>query len=117
MDRISLGEQLTTMDLIRRNPKRTQERLARLRKIAQPKEVKRRFASEFDSSSDYLDWHRISSDNVDYEVTPLVKGAGRLGELVDWCDSNCNGIYIIGKNNNIYFKDENDAAMFALVWK
>ena len=116
MDRISLGEQLTTMDLIPRNPKRTQERLARLRKIAQPKEVKRRFASEFENS-EYLEWTRISSDNVDYEVKPLVKGAGRLGELVDWCDDNCNGIYIIGKNNNIYFKEENDAAMFALVWK
>ncbi len=104
------------MDLIRRNPKRTQERLARLRKIAQPKEVKRRFTSEFENE-EYLEWTRISSDNVDYEVKPLVKGAGRLGELVDWCDDNCNGIYIIGKNDKIYFKDENDAAMFALVWK
>jgi len=116
VDRISLGEQLTAMDLIRRNPKRTQERLARLRKIAQPKEVKRRFASEFENE-EYLEWTCISSDNVDYEVKPLVKGAGRLGELVDWCDGNCNGIYIIGKNNKIYFKDKNDAAMFALVWK
>ena len=111
-----MGEQLVTMDLIRRNPKRTQERLARLRKIAQPKEVKRRFASEF-KNEEYLKWTRISSDNVDYEVKPLVKGAGRLGELVDWCDDNCKGIYVIGKSNKMYFEDDNDAAMFALVWK
>ena len=101
-------------ELIRRS--RVQERLARLRKIAQPKKVKRRFASEFENE-EYLKWTRISSDNVDYEVKPLVKGAGRLGELVDWCDDNCNGIYVIGKADKIYFEDENDAAMFALVWK
>ena len=74
-------------ELIRRS--RVQERLARLRKIAQPKKVKRRFASEFENE-EYLKWTRISSDNVDYEVKPLVKGAGRLGELVDWGVVNCN---------------------------
>ena len=63
MDGVSLGE------LIRRS--RVQERLARLRKIAQPKKVKRRFASEFENE-EYLKWTRISSDNVDYEVKPLV---------------------------------------------
>ena len=108
MDGVSLGE------LIRRS--RVQERLARLRKIAQPKKVKRRFASEFENE-EYLKWTRISSDNVDYEVKPLVKGAGRLGELVDWCDDNCKGIYVIGKSNKMYFEDDNEAAMFALVWK
>jgi len=90
-------------ELIRRNPKRTQERLLRLRRIVGPeKNPKRRFASDFDNE-DYLKW--------------TVKGAGRLGELVDWCDDNCNGIYVIGKSDKIYFEDENDAAMFALVWK
>ena len=108
MGGVSVGE------LIRRS--RVQERLARLRKITQPKEVKRRFASDFDND-DYLKWTAISSEKIDYELKPLIKGAGRLGELVDWCDDNCNGIYVIGKADKIYFEDENDAAMFALVWK
>ena len=104
-------------ELIRRNPKRVQERLLRLRKIVGPeKNPKRRFSSDFDNY-DYLEWTAISSDKIDYEVKPLVRGAGRLGELVDWCDDNCNGIYVIGKANKIYFEDENDAAMFTLVWK
>ena len=72
--------------------------------------------SDFDNDN-YLKWTAISSDKIDYELKPLVKGAGRLGELVDWCDDNCNGIYVIGKADKIYFEDENDAAMFALVWK
>ena len=108
MGGVSVGE------LIRRS--RVQERLARLRKITQPKEVKRRFASDFDND-DYLKWTAISSEKIDYELKPLIKGAGRLGELVDWCDDNCNGIYVIGKSDKIYCEDENDAAMFALVWK
>jgi hypothetical protein len=104
-------------ELIRRNPLRTQERLMRLRRIVGPeKNPKRRFASDFDND-DYLKWTAISSDKIDYELKPLVRGAGRLGELVDWCDDNCNGIYVIGKSDKIYFEDENDAAMFALVWK
>jgi hypothetical protein len=104
-------------ELIRRNPKRVQERLLSLRKIVGPeKNPKRRFVSDFDNE-EYLEWTPISSNNVDYGVTPLVKGAGRLGELVDWCDDNCKGIYIIARANKIYFEDENDAAMFALVWK
>ena len=105
-------------ELIRRNPLRTQERLMRLRRIVGPeKNPKRRFPSDFGTADDYLKWTAISSDKIDYELKPLVRGAGRLGELVDWCDDNCNGIYVIGKGDKIYFEDENDAAMFALVWK
>ena len=103
-------------ELIKRNPERVKERLSKLRSIVKPKNPKRRFPSDF-NNEEYLEWTSISSDNVDYEVTPLVKGAGRLGELVDWCDDNCNKLYIIGKANKIYFEDENDAAMFTLVWK
>ena len=104
-------------ELIRRNPLRTQERLIRLRRIVYPKKNPTcRFASDF-YNDDYLKWTAISSDKIDYELKPLVRGAGRLGELVDWCDDNCNGIYVIGKGDKIYFEDENDAAMFALVWK
>ena len=103
-------------ELIRRNPKRTQERLARLRKIAQPKQVKRRFVSDYENG-EYLKWTNVSCKNVDYGETHLVKGAGRLGELVDWCDDNCNKLYILGMDDIIFFEDENDAAMFTLVWK
>ena len=103
-------------ELIRRNPKRTQERLDKLRSIVNPKKPKRRFLSDF-NNEEYLKWTSISSNNVDYGVTPLVKGAGRLGELVDWCDDNCEEVYIIARGDTIYFKNENDAAMFALVWK
>lgn len=108
MDGVSLGE------LIRHS--RVQERLARLRKIAQPKEVKRRFVSEF-KNEEYLKWTSVSCKNVDYGETHLIKGAGRLGELVDWCDDNCNKLYILGMDDIIFFEDENDAAMFTLVWK
>ena len=111
MGGVSVGE------LIRRNPQRTQERLLRLRRIVGPeKNPKRRFASDFDND-DYLKWTTISSDKIDYEIKPIVKGAGRLGELVDWCDDNCNKLYVLGMNDIIFFEDENDAAMFTLVWK
>ena len=87
-------------ELIRRS--RVQERLARLRKIAQPKEVKRRFVSEFENE-EYLKWTSVSCKNVDYGETHLIKGAGRLGELVDWCDDNCKKLYVLGMNRyNIF---------------
>ena len=104
-------------ELIRRNPKRTQERLLKLRKIVGPeKNPKRRFVAEFDNE-EYLKWTSVSCKNVDYGETHLIKGAGRLGELVDWCDDNCNKLYVLGMNDIIFFEDENDAAMFTLVWK
>jgi len=103
-------------ELIRRNPERVKERLSKLRSIVKPKNPKRRFVSDYDNG-EYLKWTNISCKNVDYGETHLVKGAGRLGELVDWCDDNCNKLYILGMDDIIFFEDENDAAMFTLVWK
>ena len=103
-------------ELIRRNPKRVKERLSKLRSIVKPKKPKRRFVSDFDNE-EYLKWTSVSCKGVDYGQTHLVKGAGRLGELVDWCDYNCTRFYIIGMNDIIFFENENDAAMFTLVWK
>ena len=103
-------------ELIRRNPKRVQERLSKLRSIIKPKNPKRRFVSDYENG-EYLKWTNVSCKNVDYGETHLVKGAGRLGELVDWCDDNCNKLYILGMDDIIFFEDENDGAMFTLVWK
>ena len=103
-------------ELIRRNPERVKERLSKLRSIVKPKNPKRRFVSDYDNG-EYLKWTNISCKNVDYGETHLVKGAGRLGELVDWCDDNCNKLYILGMDDIIFFEDENDGAMFTLVWK
>jgi hypothetical protein len=46
----------------------------------------------------------------------LVPGSGMLIELIDWCNSNCDGYYVAHRGN-IYFEDKDDAAMFIMVWK
>jgi len=104
------------MNLVPRYPKRTQERLARLRALVVKKEVKRRFPSDY-SNEEYLQWTAMSCGTVQYDNAPLIKGTGHLTQLVDWCDDNCNGVYVIARGEKVYFKEETDAAIFALVWK
>jgi len=101
-------------ELIRRNPKRTKAKLERLRKLA-AKSSKRRFHADFDDA-EYTNWTSISHENIDYEVMPIIRGVGHLTQLIDWCNENCNGLWV-AKSGHLYFEKDDDAAHFAMVWK
>lgn len=93
---------------------RTSELLDRLRIIRGEIRDRRKFFSDF-KNKEFLKWTPVSKENIKFEKE-LVPGSGVLTELIDWCNSNCEGYYVAHRGD-IYFEDENDAAMFIMVWK
>lgn len=93
---------------------RTQELLKRLRDIKGDIKDRRKFFSDF-KSKEFLDWTPVSKENIKFDKE-LVPGSGVLTELIDWCNSNCEGYYVAYRGD-LYFEDDNDAAMFIMVWK
>ena len=93
---------------------RTSELLDRLRIIRGEIIDRRKFFSDF-KNKEFLKWTPVSKENIKFEKE-LVPGSGVLTELIDWCNSNCEGYYVAHRGD-IYFEDENDAAMFIMVWK
>lgn len=90
------------------------ERLDRLRKISGKIEHLRRFHSDFDNK-EFLKWTPISHEDINYEKI-IVASAGYVTQLVDWCNTHCQDYYV-AYQGNFYFKNENDAAYFTMVWK
>lgn len=104
-------------ELIRRNPKRTKAKLERLRKLAEKtgKKSLRRFPTDY-QSGEYEEWTNFSHDNINYKEMPMIRGVGYLTQLFDWCNDNCKG-YWLAKGGRFYFEQDDDAALFAMVWK
>jgi hypothetical protein len=92
----------------------TKELLERLRSIRGEIRDRRKFFSDF-KNKEFLNWTPVSKENIKFEKE-LVPGSGVLTELIDWCNSNCEGYYVAHRGE-LYFEDENDAAMFIMVWK
>ena len=90
------------------------ERLDRLRAIQGKIDYRRKFLSDF-NNKEFLEWTPVSKENIKFE-NELVPGSGVLTELIDWCNENCSGHYVAYRGD-LYFEDENDAAMFIMVWK
>lgn len=90
------------------------ERLDRLRAIRGEIRTRRKFFSDFESN-EFLKWTPVSKDDIKFKFE-LVPGSGVLTELIDWCNDNCNGYYVAYRGD-LYFEDEQDAAMFIMVWK
>lgn len=97
-------------------PSRTQETLTRLRELREltTKPYKRRFHSDF-TTKDFLGWPSLSHGDIKFE-TALIEGAGHLTQLIDWCNDNCEDVYV-AYQGAFYFKSETDAAFCAMVWK
>lgn len=93
---------------------RTRELLDKLRQIRGEIRTRRKFFSDFDSK-EFLKWTQVSKDGIKFKFE-LVPGSGVLTELIDWCNDNCNGYYVAYRGD-LYFEDEQDAAMFIMVWK
>lgn len=90
------------------------ERLDRLRAIRGEIRTRRKFFSDF-SNKEFLEWTAVSKENIKFEGE-LVPGSGVLTELIDWCNDNCDSHYVAYRGD-LYFEDEQDAAMFIMVWK
>ena len=90
------------------------ERLDRLRAIRGEIRTRRKFFSDF-SNKEFLEWTSVSKENIKFEGE-LVPGSGVLTELIDWCNDNCESHYVAYRGD-LYFEDEQDAAMFIMVWK
>ena len=101
-----------SLPLIRRG--RSKELLDRLRAIKGNIRDRRKFFSDF-KNKEFLEWTCVSKENIKFE-TELVPGSGVLTELIDWCNDNCGGYYVAHRGS-LYFEDDNDAAMFIMVWK
>jgi len=102
----------TKVSLIRRG--RTSELLERLRAIKGNVKDRRKFYSDF-KNKEFLEWTNVSKDGIKFEGE-LVPGSGVLTELIDWANDNCSGHYVAYRGD-LYFEDDNDAAMFIMVWK
>ena len=97
-----------------RDGKRTKDLLDRLRKIRGEVRDRRKFFSDFDNK-EFLKWTSVSKEGIKFEKE-IVPGSGVLTELIDWCNSNCEGYYVAHRGD-LFFEDDNDAAMFIMVWK
>lgn len=93
---------------------RTRDILDRLRKIRGEVRDRRKFFSDFDNR-EFMNWTAVTKDGIKFD-SELVPGAGSLTELIDWCNDNCNKHYVAYRGE-LYFEDEQDAAMFIMVWK
>jgi hypothetical protein len=93
---------------------RTKTLLDKLRVLRGEIRDRRKFFSDF-NDGEFLKWTPVSKDGIMFEKE-LVPGSGMLIELIDWCNSNCDGYYVAHRGN-IYFEDKDDAAMFIMVWK
>ena len=93
---------------------RTPELLERLRQIQGNIAVRRRFMSDF-KEKEFLNWTHVSKADISFK-NELVPGAGALTELIDWCEDNCKGYYVVHRGE-LFFQEDNDAAMFIMVWK
>lgn len=99
--------------LIHRQNK-TRKLLDKLRVLRGEIRDRRKFFSDFDNK-EFLNWTPVSKDGIVFEKE-LVPGSGMLIELIDWCNSNCEGYYVAHRGD-IYFEYKDDAAMFIMVWK
>ena len=93
---------------------RTKDLLDRLRKIRGEVRDRRKFFSDFDNK-EFLKWTPVSKEGIKFEKE-IVPGSGVLTELIDWCNDNCDGYYVAHRGD-LFFEDDNDAAMFIMVWK
>jgi len=93
---------------------RTKELLERLRSIKGNIKDRRMFYSDF-KNKEFLEWTNVSKSGIKFEGE-LVPGSGVLTELIDWANDNCSGHYVAYRGD-LYFEDDNDAAMFIMVWK
>ena len=96
------------------NKNRTRTLLDKLRVLRGEIRDRRKFFSDF-NDGEFLKWTPVSKDGIMFEKE-LVPGSGMLIELIDWCNSNCDGYYVAHRGD-IYFEYEDDAAMFIMVWK
>mgnify|MGYP001586425052 CR=1 FL=1 len=99
--------------LIKRN-NNTRSLLDRLRTIEGKARNRRKFFSDFDNK-EFLEWTKVNKDNIKFD-NEIVPGSGVLTQLIDWCNDNCDGYYVAHRGS-LYFEDDNDAAMFIMVWK
>jgi hypothetical protein len=90
------------------------KRLERLRKLQNKVKNLRRFHSDFENK-EFLEWTAMSHDDINYDKL-LVKGAGHVTQLVDWCNTHCKDFYV-AYQGKLYFKNDTDAAYFTMVWK
>lgn len=93
---------------------RTRDILDRLRSIRGEVRDRRKFFSDFDNR-EFLNWTKVSKEGIKFEGE-LVPGSGVLTELIDWCNDNCDKSYV-AYHGDLFFEDDNDAAMFIMVWK
>ena len=94
--------------------KRTREMLDRLRAIRGEVRDRRKFFSDF-HNKEFLKWTKVSKEGIKFEGE-LIPGSGVLTELIDWCNDNCEKYYVAYRGD-LFFEDDNDAAMFIMVWK
>jgi hypothetical protein len=100
--------------LVMQRESKTKELLERLRAIKSNIRDRRMFYSDF-KNKEFLEWTNVSKDGIKFEGE-LVPGSGVLTELIDWANDNCSGHYVAYRGD-LYFEDDNDAAMFIMVWK
>lgn len=93
---------------------KTRSLLDKLRILRGEIRDRRKFFSDFDNK-EFLNWTPVSKDGIKFEKE-LVPGSGMLIELIDWCNSNCDGYYV-AYQGALYFENNDDAAMFIMVWK
>ena len=92
----------------------TKNLLDKLRILRAEIRDRRKFFSDF-KDGEFLKWTPVSKEGIKFEKE-LVPGSGMLIELIDWCNSNCEGYYVAHRGD-IYFEYKDDAAMFIMVWK
>lgn len=97
-----------------RKESNTRNLLDRLRVLRGDIRDRRKFFSDFENR-EFFNWTKVSKEGIKFEKE-LVPGSGVLTELIDWANDNCEGYYVAHRGD-LYFEDENDAAMFIMVWK
>lgn len=100
--------------MMRTGSERTRDILDRLRAIRGEVRDRRKFFSDFDNR-EFTNWTKVSKEGIKFEGE-LVPGSGILTELIDWCNDNCEKHYVAYRGD-LFFEDDNDAAMFIMVWK
>jgi hypothetical protein len=91
---------------------RTQSTLERLRSLTKRSKNQRRYVSEF-NNSEYTSWTMVDLNKLPKKETLIPNS---VNSNVIWCEDNCQDEFVFYRKC-IYFKNQDDAAFFLVIWQ